>query len=861
MVSPIILKDFYRKETERRKASASLYEFVKQSWHVVEPGVPFIESWHIEEICEHLEAVSAGEIRKLLINIPPRHALDVNTDIPTPDGFKKIRDLQVGDYVFSPDGKPILVKGKSKVFKGQQVYKVTTDDGAYLDVDSEHLWTVRLDRGYKKYQTFSTEQLYWRQQGYFLRTKRNGEVELNFNRQCKEVRKARLPDQNEVEYPTQDLLIDPYVLGIWLGDGSRNCSSVTKNIEDQKYIRQEIERRGYNTSDNNAYLRFRIDGLITKLKKLGIHDRKKIPEQYLIADTKQRRDLLKGLMDTDGNVSKKGQCCFTQSNLLLILQVQKLIRSLGIKCTLSSWVPKVNGKQYSTAYRLSFFAKDIACIPRKNERANIYKEAFGRYISIEKLDCFADMQCISVDSDDGLFIAGNGYVVTHNSKSTIVSVMFPMWEWQVSPEEKYLCASYSGKLAIRDNLKARRLAQSPWYQERWGHLFKFAGDQNEKSRFENDRTGYRLATSVGGYATGEGGSRLLLDDPHGAQDAQSETMRETTLEWFDQVWSSRLNDPKRDCMITVMQRLHEKDISGHILTDIGGWEHICIPAEYDGKRRTTVLGSYDPREKIGELICPDRFGDKEIDDLKKLLGIYGTAGQLQQDPQPSEGGILKTKYFEMWPADKGLPPFEYILQSYDCAFTEKTSGDPTACTVWAIFTHKGERNAMLIDAWDEHLGYPDLRTRAIKDWGTEYGGISKESPHSRARRPDRVLVEAKASGQSLLQDLRLAKVPAIGYNPGNADKISRAHQATPTLELGILWIPESAKNRGHFVSWAQKFLKQLERFPVAEHDDYVDTFTQAIIYFKNSGFFELPVAKDYDEPPPKIKQRVNPYAV
>ena len=124
-----------------------------------------------------------------------------------------------------------------------------------------------------------------------------------------------------------------------------------------------------------------------------------------------------------------------------------------------------------------------------------------------------------------------------------------------------------------------------------------------------------------------------------------------------------------------------------------------------------------------------------------------------------------------------------------------------------------------------------------------------------------ILVEAKASGQSLLQDLRLAKVPAVGYNPAKADKISRAHQAAPTLELGLLWIPESKKNRGQVVSWATSFLKQLAKFPVAEHDDYVDTFTQAIIYFKNDRWFELPEAKDIDDAPRRNKPLINPYAV
>jgi predicted phage terminase large subunit-like protein len=168
---------------------------------------------------------------------------------------------------------------------------------------------------------------------------------------------------------------------------------------------------------------------------------------------------------------------------------------------------------------------------------------------------------------------------------------------------------------------------------------------------------------------------------------------------------------------------------------------------------------------------------------------------------------------------------------------------------------------MLIDAWDEHLSYPELRKRAITDYNTEYGGTTVKDGMRRARKPDRVLVEAKASGQSLLQDLRLARVPAIAYNPGRADKVSRAHQAAPTLELGLLWIPESGKIPGSPATWAQTFLKQLSKFPVVAHDDYVDTFTQVVIYLKNDGWFDLPRARERDEAQPHKRERVNPYAV
>lgn len=445
-----------------------------------------------------------------------------------------------------------------------------------------------------------------------------------------------------------------------------------------------------------------------------------------------------------------------------------------------------------------------------------------------------------------------------HSKSTIISVAYPCWEWLASPHEKYLCASYSGVLAIRDNLKARRLVSSPWYQERWGHLFKLTGDQNAKQRFENDKTGYRIATSVGGTATGEGGSRLILDDAISTTNAQSDAVRESTLDWLDMEWSTRLNDPKRDAMIEVAQRSHERDPSGHRLKQ-GGWEHVCIPAEYDGVRRKTSIfvKGYDPRATLGELICPERFGEKEIESLKAQLGAYGTAGQLQQAPAPKGGGILRVEHFQRWPHDRELPAFDFVVQSYDTAFEQKEENDPSAATAWGVFLQEGKYCVMLLDAWAERLTYPELRAKTLEEWQSRYG-VTKTR---KGRRADVALIEKKASGQSLLQDLRAANIPVAPYLP-QGGKVPRAHQVAPILELDCMYILESAKQPGLYVSWARPFVEQCERFPNSEHDDYVDTFTQAMIYLRDAGWFELGKAEreeEVDMPPPK-KRAANPYA-
>jgi hypothetical protein len=165
-------------------------------------------------------------------------------------------------------------------------------------------------------------------------------------------------------------------------------------------------------------------------------------------------------------------------------------------------------------------------------------------------------------------------------KSLTVAVMWPCWVWIHKPGMRWIFCSYAQRLATRDSLKRRRLIQSPWYQGNWGHRFRLTGDQNEKARFENTATGYCLATSVGGANTGEGADVIVCDDPHNVRDRQSEVMLDKTITWWDEVMSTRLNNPNTGARVIVMQRLHERDLSGHVLQK-GGWDHLCLPAWYE----------------------------------------------------------------------------------------------------------------------------------------------------------------------------------------------------------------------------------------------------------------------------------------
>lgn len=442
-------------------------------------------------------------------------------------------------------------------------------------------------------------------------------------------------------------------------------------------------------------------------------------------------------------------------------------------------------------------------------------------------------------------------------KSILVSVLWPTWEWIHRPHLRYLGASYGADLAIRDAQKCRDIVTSEWYQARWPQVQVRKG-ADQKTKYELTSGGWRMATSVGGRATGEHPDRKIVDDPTNAAQAASDAERSTANLWFDRTLSTR-GKSRGARTVVVMQRLHEQDLTGHILSSERGYEHLCLPMEYEvTKRRATSIGWEDPRTAEGSLLWPELFPTKSVEQLKTELGSYGAAGQLQQRPSPEGGGILRVAHFQLWPADRDLPVFEYVVQSYDTAFEEKEQNDPSAATVWGVFEYKGKRGAMLLDAWADRLPYPKLRAKLVDEWHSVYG----KTESRKGKKTDAVLIEKKASGQSLLQDLRSANIPAVPYLP-QGGKVPRAHQVAPILELDCLYIPESSKRAGEFVTWAQPFVDQCEKFPNATHDDYVDTFTQAMIYLRDGGWFELDRAED--DPVEEIdyhkarKARANPY--
>lgn len=230
-------------------------------------------------------------------------------------------------------------------------------------------------------------------------------------------------------------------------------------------------------------------------------------------------------------------------------------------------------------------------------------------------------------------------------KSMMTRVFWPAWEWgpQNLPATRSIGASYADSLALRDNLRMRRLVNSPWYRSLWGDRFRITDDQNAKVKFENDKTGWMLATSVRGVGTGERGDRFVIDDPHNVKQGESKAIREETIMWFSEVVPTRLNDDD-SAQVVIMQRVHEEDVSGYILAQGLGFEHLCLPMRYE-KQFCTSTRFTDPRRNEGELLWPQRFGPAKVKDLEKTLGTYAAAGQLQQQPVPRSGGLFKRDNF------------------------------------------------------------------------------------------------------------------------------------------------------------------------------------------------------------------------
>ncbi len=422
-------------------------------------------------------------------------------------------------------------------------------------------------------------------------------------------------------------------------------------------------------------------------------------------------------------------------------------------------------------------------------------------------------------------------------KSMLTAVFWPAWEWgpRNLVAHRYITASYSEKLTVRDNQRFLRLLLSRTYRSLWGERFNL--ERLGDLKIQNDRTGWKLATSVGGLGTGERGDRFIIDDPHNVKKGESEADRAEKLSWFTEVVPTRMNDPATSAIVVIMQRVHQDDISGRALElEDQGYVHLMLPMEFDPQRKcVTAIGFEDPRSDEGELLWPARMTPEVVARDKAILGPYAVAAQFQQAPAPRGGGIIKRDWWQLWPPDGEdgeralwFPDMEFVLASVDTAMTTKEQNDWSALTVWGCWRDENDLpKLMLMTAWHARLEFHEL--------------VEKIIATCRKQRVNTLLVEAKANGISVAQEIiRLCADQDFGtvLNEVSGDKLARVYSIQHLFSAGLVFAPDR--------KWADLVISQCEVFPKAKHDDLVDTVSQALRFLRENGLAVLREERDID---------------
>lgn len=398
-----------------------------------------------------------------------------------------------------------------------------------------------------------------------------------------------------------------------------------------------------------------------------------------------------------------------------------------------------------------------------------------------------------------------------SSKSMLVTVIFPVWCWSIDPSFKFICVSYSSDLALEHAQLSKDLIRREWYQRYFGNTVKIRSDANAKEFYKTTADGYRKSVGTGGQITGSGADIIIVDDPQNPKLASSEAERFNTIRFHDHTLFSRLNMPDIGSRFIVMQRLHEEDLCGHLLSEETGrpedYHHICIPGEYDENILTpSSLKDY----YVDGLFWPTRFGRGTLKAYKKALGDLQYAGQIQQVPSPPEGSIWKRAWFDI------VDPTQLIKHEWkepvyfvmDTAYTMKQTNDPTGILAYFV-----RDNVMyIVNVAEVYKEFPELL-----EWVKAYVSINDYKTNSI------IYIEPKASGKSVVQQLRYdtnLNVVEIESDMIRDDKMTRANAVSPFIQAGKVKLVKG--------NWNEAYLAQVTMFPNAKHDEFIDCTCYAL---------------------------------
>ena len=398
-----------------------------------------------------------------------------------------------------------------------------------------------------------------------------------------------------------------------------------------------------------------------------------------------------------------------------------------------------------------------------------------------------------------------------HTKSEFASYLLPAWMVGRNPKLKIIQATHTGELAIRFGRKAKHLIDS----EEYAKIFKtrLQEDSQAAGRWETAQGGEYFAAGVGGAITGRGADLLIIDDPHSEQDALSPTAMENAYEWYTSGPRQRLQPGAK--IVLVMTRWSKKDLTGILLKnqkEVKGdqWEIVEFPAILDH-------GTHQ------EPVWPEYWNKEELEKVKATLPVGKWNAQWMQSPTSEEGALIKREWWRKWDKD-WIPNLHYVIQSYDTAFLKKETADYSAITTWGVFypNEDSPANLILVDAIKGRYEFPELRRLALDQY--KYWN------------PESVIIEAKASGLPLTYELRQMDIPVQNFTPSKGnDKHVRVNTCAPLFESGMIWAPDQ--------KFAEEVVEECAAFPHGDHDDLVDSMTQAVMRFRQGGFLKHP--EDY----------------
>src|SRR5210317_25882 len=407
-----------------------------------------------------------------------------------------------------------------------------------------------------------------------------------------------------------------------------------------------------------------------------------------------------------------------------------------------------------------------------------------------------------------------------HTKSEFASYFLPAWMIGNRPNLKIIQATHTAELAIRFGRKAKTLIDSEEYQD----LFKtrLREDSQAAGRWETEQGGEYFAVGVQGAVTGRGADLLIIDDPHSEQDAYSTTAFDKAYEWYTSGPRQRLQPGGR--IVLVMTRWSTKDLTQKLLNaqkneNADQWEVVEFPA---------ILPSGDP-------VWPEYWKLEDLESVKASAGVAKWNAQYMQNPTSEEGALIKREWWKNWES-KHMPHIEHTIQSYDTAYLKKETADYSAITTWGVFrpNEDSPRQLILLDSYKERLEFPELRRVALEQY--KYWN------------PETVIIEAKASGLPLMYEPRQMGIPAMNFTPSKGqDKVARVNAVSPLFEAGQIWAPLDQE-------FAQELVEECAAFPYGDHDDLVDSTTQALLRYRQGGFIDHPEDYQEEEQPKKKKK-------